>query len=270
MYNNYNTLSINQQIYNNYSYNNNPWSEGTIKYGLIWDEILDVPSGGQPAGTQLYNMLLENRVSEFLTQRIKLTYNEFSKFNINLVENEDYFIKISNADKWYKPIKNIANNILDNNNNSISIGGSGGSGIVILKYNRNDYISEVGKPGDTAYAIKVNDIENAKNTIIYKEDNNPYDDVNLRLKGKSEYNNLLGQNINYVTGLKWKNIGQVQPSDNGIELSSNHNIESHLSLLNNEEIKIFTQKEWNDFGIENLQYNSYIKVYDNYFKPIIE
>ena len=265
MYNNYNTLSINQQIYNNYSYNNNPWSEGegNIKYGLIWDEIPE----SQKSGVQIYNILFESHIYEVSTQRIKFTYKEFSKFNISLQENEDYFIKITISDKWYKPIKNIPNNILNNYNNSISIGGSGGSGIVILKYNKDNNISEVGKPGDTSYAIKVNDIENAKNTIIYNDDDNTLD-ISERLKGKSEYNNLLGKNINYVTGLKWINKGLVQPSDNGIRLY-NDSIEYQLTNINGE-TKTFTQKQWNDFGIENLQYNSYIKVGNNYFKPIIE
>lgn len=61
-------------------------------------------------------------------------------------------------------------------------------------------------------------------------------------------------------GLKWKEVGKEKP-ENGVEFYNNQ-------LVNALKVKhVFTQNEWDSFGIVHLTYTNFIRVDDTYFKP---
>jgi hypothetical protein len=64
-----------------------------------------------------------------------------------------------------------------------------------------------------------------------------------------------------VNNLKWENVGQTKPAT-GKELQ-NANLSSALNSKTE-----FTQQEWNNFGIINLDNDNYINVGGNYYKPV--
>jgi len=63
-----------------------------------------------------------------------------------------------------------------------------------------------------------------------------------------------------ASGLKWENVGGVKPAE-GLELSSSTLADTLQSQTQ------FTQAEWDEFGVEDLRHDSFIKAGDSYFKP---